>query len=673
MNQPWLWIPAALALALCLGFAVAESLGWPFLADPLQSQLRQRTERTLRLQATPASDGVPALRLHFWGGIRVQSPLLEISAPAWSRAPYLLSAQDVDVRLRYGDVWRAWQGQQLVVQAVSASQLTVYLERLADGRASWQLSTHSSTPQPPHVQTLAVRAGTLHYNDMPLALNLEAELTLGNAEPTLSAVPAEPQQVLRGTAHGDFRKDAFQLRLQSTGALPWEAEAAQGTPVAIKLAASVGRASLDFDGTAQDLLHLNGLNGAFRVQGPSLAAIGAPLRLTLPTTPPFQANGQLQRSGARWTLALQQARVGASQLSGAFAFDAAARPPRLSGTLKGTLLKLVDLAPAVGAPLPGDGTAPRTKVLPTRPFDLAALRAMDADVQIAIEQVDANTRLLEPLRPFAAHLQLTAGVLTLTDIDARTAQGHLGGTLALDGQQDRAHWVAALHWDGVQLQRWLHQTRTAGMPPYVTGQLQGHATLQGSGRSTAEILSTLQGDIGATVEQGTLSHLLVEAGGLDLAESLGVYAEGDNALVLDCALADLAVAGGTLRPRLLVLDTSDSTIWVDGSVSLATEQLDLRAVVAPKDFSVLTLRAPLHIRGSLAHPAVSVEKGPLGLKMGSALLLGLLNPLAALLPLVDVGSRQDAKDNAASCRAHMQRKLQPALAPPALRKPAGKP
>jgi uncharacterized protein involved in outer membrane biogenesis len=649
----------ALLLAMGLAFGLGESMGWPFLAAPLQSQLQQKLGRTVSLRVASDS-GEARFALHFWGGIHLQSPGLEIGAPPWSKAPYLLSAEDIDVRLRYGDIWRAWQGQQLVVQSLAARQLTAYLERTADGRANWQLAAGGTVPTPPRVQSMDVQAGTLHYTDAPLALNLDAELTLSSAGPTLSAVQAPQSRVLRGKATGHYRKDPFHLTLQSTGALPWETVAAQGIPVAVKLSASVGRASLDFDGTAQDFLHLNGLDGVFRVQGPSLAAIGEPLGITLPTTLAFHANGQVQRSGARWTLALRTAQVGDSQLRGDFVFDTAATPSRLTGTLNGTLLKLADLAPAVG--VAASGSAPVAKVLPTRPFDLAALRAMNADVHIAIAQVDSNTTLLEPLRPFAAHLQLTDGVLTLTDIDARTAQGHLGGTLALDGQQDRAHWVAALNWDGVQLQRWIHQQRAASLPPYVSGQLQGHATLQGSGRSTAEIMATLQGDIGATVEHGTLSHLLVEAGGLDLAESLGVFFKGDNALVLDCALADLSVAAGSLRPRLLVLDTSDSTVWVDGSVSLATETLDLRAVVAPKDFSVLTLRSPLHIQGSFARPKVSVEKGPLGLKLGTALLLGLVNPLAAILPLVDLGSPKQARASAASCREHLHQKLQPALA-----------
>jgi uncharacterized protein involved in outer membrane biogenesis len=664
LNRRWIWLPAALLLAMGMAFALAESMGWPFLVAPLQNQLQQKLGRSLNLRAQTDS-GEAQATLHFWGGIRLQSPVLEIGAPAWSKTPYLLSAKAIDVRLRYGDIWRAWRGQQLVVQSLAAQQLTVYVERLADGRASWQLAAGGGATKPPRVENMEVLAGTLHVADAPLAFTLDADLTLSSATTapsTLSTQQTPQSRVLHVSARGQYRKDAFQVSLQSTGALPWEVEAAQGTPVAVKLKASVGPASLEFDGMARDFLHLNGLDGTFRVQGSSLAAIGAPLGITLPTTPAFNASGRVQRSGALWTLGLRTARVGASQLRGDFVFDTAAKPPRLTGDLKGTLLKLVDLGPAVGAA----AGAPKAKVLPTRPFDLAALRAMDADVHIAIDQVDANTSLLEPLRPLAAHLQLTSGLLTLTDIEARTAQGHLGGTLALDGQQDRAHWVAALNWDGVQLQRWIHQQRAAPQPPYVTGQMQGHATLQGSGRSTAEILATLQGDISATVENGTLSHLLMEMGGLDLAQSLGVLVKGDNALVLDCALADLSVAAGTLRPRLLVLDTSDSTVWVDGSVSLATEQLDLRAVVAPKDFSLLTLRSPLHIRGSFAAPAVTVEKGPLGLKLGAALLLGLVNPLAAILPLVDAGSRTQAQNNAASCQARMHRKLQGGL--PALQR-----
>ena len=152
-----------------------------------------------------------------------------------------------------------------------------------------------------------------------------------------------------------------------------------------------------------------------------------------------------------------------------------------------------------------------------------------------------------------------------------------------------------------------------------------------------------------------MSHLVVELAGLDIAESLGFLFKGDEAIPVDCAVTELVADNGVFRSRVTVLDTPDSTIWVEGTVSFAAEALDLRAVVTPKDFSPLTLRSPLLVRGSFADPKVAIEKGPLTRKVGSSILLGLLNPFAALLPLVDRGDAKVAAEKASGCRALVQR------------------
>ena len=186
LIKPWHWAPAALVLILGAGFAVGETMGWHFLAGPLQRQLQHKLGRDVRLSA--ATDNGPGLvSLNFWGGIRLQSRVLEIGAPAWSRAPYFLLAQDVDLHLRYSDVWRVWQGQQLLVQSLAARHLTVYLERTADGQASWLMAKGGAAPKPPRIQNIDLPAGTVHYTDVPLALNFDAQLSLSS--PARSASP----------------------------------------------------------------------------------------------------------------------------------------------------------------------------------------------------------------------------------------------------------------------------------------------------------------------------------------------------------------------------------------------------------------------------------------------------------------------------------------------------
>ncbi|HEX7435170.1 MAG TPA: AsmA family protein, partial [Caldimonas sp.] len=373
--------------------------------------------------------------------------------------------------------------------------------------------------------------------------------------------------------------------------------------------------------------------------------------------------------------------IGESRLTGAFTYDRGRSVPLLSGRLTGSRLLLKDLGPVLGTTPPGapaEGSPARAttspagkagKVLPDRPFDLPALRAMDANVLVDIAHVDLGTPLLEPLQPLRTHLRLVGGMLTLSDLEARTAQGRLSGDIGLDGRAAQALWTADLRLLGVRLERWLHQTREDAAPPYITGRLDGEVKVSGKGRSTAEILASLDGGMRFHLREGSLSHLAVEVAGIDVAQALGMMVKGDDALVVNCNVADLVVAKGVARPRIFVIDTRDSTVWVDGSVSLESEALDLRAVVSPKDFSPLTLRTPIHVKGTFASPSVSLEAGTLAGKVGAAALLALLNPLAALIPFVDPGSGDEGEREAAQCAALAERSNLARVAPPkALRK-----
>ena len=88
---------------------------------------------------------------------------------------------------------------------------------------------------------------------------------------------------------------------------------------------------------------------------------------------------------------------------------------------------------------------------------------MDANVLIDIADLDLGSSFLEPLKPLRTHLVLANGVLTLRELDARTGQGRLGGTVQLDGRDAQALWTADLRWAGVRLESWIHQPRAGAM------------------------------------------------------------------------------------------------------------------------------------------------------------------------------------------------------------------
>jgi AsmA family protein len=679
----------ALALLLLVAAAWAESAGWPFLAAPLERQLTRAALREVRFsdsspQAAATAVGpeknIAAFSIRFLGGVSLRAPALTVAAPPWSQAPHTFSARNIALDLRYADLWRAYRGGAIRVQGLQASSLDAQLERLADGRASWQFRDRLSpaaVDRPlvlPSFGSLQIGSGSLSLNDVPLALNIQCDLTWTPLQLAVDGKPALPAG-LSVQAKGKYKNFPLTAQLATSAFVPALSDArlepgttpSTSTRLPIRLSATVGRAKLSFEGSSATAFSLGGLAGQFDLSGPSLAAVGDPVGVTLPTTGAFRSRGRIVKEGLRsppssrqtdaWRVVVDDAMVGSSRLNGAFTYETVVGVRRLSGRLGGSRLLLSDLGPAIGG-MPGgmpggvpgaaDGIKPavasKGKVLPSRPFDLKALRAMDANVLIDISDVDLNTNLLEPLRPLRAHLQLASGVLTLSDLEARTAQGELRGLVRLDGRNTPALWNVNLRWNDVRLERWIKQVRANDAPPWVSGRLNGVAVLQGQGRSTAEILATLKGKLRTELQGGSVSHLAIEAAGLDVAQGLGMLIKGDDALPVQCGVADLVAEAGSFRPRVMVIDTKDSAVWVDGSLSLATETLDLRAVVLPKDFSPLALRSPLLLKGSFAKPEVSVEKAPLARKLGLSVLLGLLNPVAALIPLIDPGNGKAAAD-----------------------------
>jgi uncharacterized protein involved in outer membrane biogenesis len=102
---------------------------------------------------------------------------------------------------------------------------------------------------------------------------------------------------------------------------------------------------------------------------------------------------------------------------------------------------------------------------------------------------------------------------------------------------------------------------------------------------------------------------LAELSGLDL-RGLGLTLEKNSgATAVRCATANFLAHAGIFTAQRLVLDTEPVRISGEGSIHMDTETLDLVIRGEPKSLRVLRLKAPLMVRGTLAHPAIGIEKG----------------------------------------------------------------
>lgn len=709
------WRVAGIVLAgLVLVVAACEVAGWPFLVGPAERMLSRVLDREVLL----SSEDAGGAQVRFLGGVKATAPVLQIAAPQWSEQPYFLRAENARMHLSYGALLRARRGEPLDIALLHAERLTVNAERRADGTASWQFGEPDAEPSDkrslPRVGELVLGHGELHYVDEIVHADLRATVQTDEgsaAQPDAAGLRATVEgrydkRPLRATLHA-----AGALPLLSSG------ENVQPTPVRLKLEAGEATLDFDGRVADVLRLHSlagevevegESLGGVGRLFGVTLPTTGpfalkgriaktggtynfvaddarvadSRLRgaLTFDTTrEPSLLSGRV--GGARLVLADLAPSVGAQATQAPPGKAAATReaqqaarehrrkaekaaaeptPPERIAEATGAgpnreAEPRADAAKPESSNAKADAPRPAASaVLPQRDFDLPALRAMDANVLLDFARVDLGDAFATPLQPLKAHLRLTDGRLAITDIDARTADGSVAGTVTLDGGERVAQWRADLRLSDVRLERWLRQNRGDDGQPWVAGLLSARLKVTGRGRSTADMLATLDGNIGASMRDARVSHLIVEAGGIDIAQALGVVLRGDDMLPVNCAAADIAAKNGVLTPRAFLIDTPDSMIVVDGRVSLAQETLDLRLTVSPKDFSPATLRTPVHVTGSFSAPEVELEKGPLGRKLAASILLGLINPLAAIIPLLDPGE-DDLPRNACASLAQRAR------------------
>jgi len=658
------WLLALVLLPAAL-YAFGEWRQWPWVRAPLERWLSGALQRDVAIADGFGVQTLGALSLRagrFALGAPPDGPQVRRRPESSESAPLFLRAEQVRLVLPYTTLLALWRGspEPPHVRSLDVDRLELSLVRDASGRANWRFGNDpqrsDADSRPPRFDRLVVQSARLWLDDAVNELSLVANLKTREGVALADSKPSG----LEADAEGGFRGLPLEARLATSGVLPIAA-GANAAPLPIALSLKVADNELELDGTVRDLLHLSALEARFRLAGSSLGAVGDPFGVALPTTPPFVAHGTVSKDGAVWRSAVAGFELGSSRLGGTFRYDPSQAPPLLAGELHGARLALADLGPAVTSVGPQERRAPaanarrqRGRVLPRQQFNLPALDRMQADVALDLKRFDLGTDRLAPIAPLRGRIVLHDSVLALEDLRAGSSGGELRGRLALDARPEVPRWHADVRWSGVELERFVtvpdRQAAAAragaAAPGYVSGLLGGTARLAGSGRSTAQMLASLDGSMQMWVQNGAISELLVELMGIDVAESLGIVLSGDTRMPLRCAVARLAVDAGVVRPEVAVFDTPDSTLLVSGQVALGEERLDLTLQVKPKDVSLVALRGPLHVRGSFENPEVEFEKGAIGLRAAAAIALGaVVAPLAGVLALIDLGEGETAVCN----------------------------
>lgn len=418
-------------------------------------------------------------------------------------------------------------------------------------------------------------------------------------------------------------------------------------PFPLQADVKAGDTRLAIVGTLTDPMHLAAIDLRLWLQGTSMSHLYQLTGITLPDTPPYATEGRLignfKPHASTFRYENFNGRVGGSDLGGTLAYAQREPRPKLSGELVSNLLQFSDLAPVIGADTAaskakrGDTTRqPPGRVLPVETFRTDRWRALDADVKFTGRKLIKSANL--PITNLYTHIVLQDGVLSLEPLQFGVAGGTLATTAHLDGSGTPLKGrftVAARHLKLKQL------FPTQKVMQSAFGEINGDASLSATGNSPAALAATSNGEVKALITDGRISRLLMEAAGLNVANVVYEKLFGNRDVNINCAAIDFTATNGILDPKVFALDTDDALINVDGPISLRDESLDLKIHPHTKGFRIFSLRSPLYAKGTFKNPDVGVDAGALALRAGAMIGLGLINPFAALIPLIAPSNNKD--------------------------------
>lgn len=596
-----LFLALIAAAVLTVGFS-----GLNALRGPIERVTAEKTGRELRIEG----DLRPVWS---WVHPRIRAERLSFTNPDWARERYLLKADAAEITLSVLPLLRGL----VVLPDVHLERPVVALEVDAQGRKSWVLDERPHQESRVHIRQLTLDEGELVYDDAQRDMHLTSKL-------------ATDETGVRFSTAGKYHGLATVASGHSGPVLALRSNS--GEPFPVKAEARIGDTSIHVDGNITELIGLAGLDMAVRFSGKSMDELYKVIHVPFPTTSVYSTSGRLVRTDHLVRYERFTGKVGDSDLAGTLQVDLGGERPSMQGEVHSKVLDLADLGPVVGTHQPR-----KSGVLPDAPFDASRWRHMDADVQVRAGTLRRPEQL--PLDNLSTRIRMQSGVLTLDPLEFGTAGGKLAGTIKLDGREETIRGQARIRVQSLKLAKLFP---TVKITRASVGDLNGEIDLSGTGNSVARLLGSSNGTIGLYMEGGEVSEFVMQLAAINLWGMTKTKLAGDRQVPIRCVVGDFGVKDGLMQTNALVFDTEVVNVTGGGTVNLKNEQLDLTLVPKPKEGSIASLRSPLYVRGSFSHPQASVDMKSIAARGIGAAAMALLNPLLAIVPLLDAGPGKDS-------------------------------
>ena len=661
---------------------------WNWFRKPLENYISDKTKREFRISSLDVDLGLTPM---------IKMKDVYFANADWSKTGNVMAQiGSLEFSLSLRDLWDG----KVLVPRVAMSQVDLFFEKASDERKNWVLHESSKTAQAStfRIGSLSIDQGHLRYlaHGVPMSVDIQASTFAPSTTAKVTQADAKANNTSYTTRYffkGKYHEAGFSGEALTGDVLSFQES---GIPFPIMGKLNAGTTQLNVEGWIADVVNISSIDVRLQIAGDTLASLYPFLLLPLPASPPYEFRGHLVQKGNRYGIEDLVGKIGSTDVAGSGAYVRQEPRPLLTAKLNSKLLNIADLGPLIGiqtkdtksaatvagstskaARGPAKGTlAPSTKsakptqadtytreqaqakerqtggdkilptgsiaakgdgILPSGKFEGGRLKAIDAEVDYTAARLKAPSAL--PVENMKFSFGLHNAVAKLTPLEVGFAGGRIVADITIDARQEKTlHSIFNVDFRNIKVAK-LFPT----MPDIAkgVGQLGAQIRLNGTGNSIADVAATSDGSVTAAIANGRISNLIDAITGLNGGKIISLFVGGDKEIAVNCGGMAFNVKNGIGQSQLFVIDTEQTRIEGSGTFTLKDERFDINVEPKPKKPGILSMRTPVHLYGSFRHPEYGLDKGKLMLRAGAAAALAFVNPLTALIPLIETGPGKD--------------------------------
>jgi len=607
LGRILLWVLGTLVtLVVIAAIGVYTLLNSSFLLEQAQGRASKAAGRAVTIGSIDVDwSWTPVIHLR----------KVDLANSDWGQAERMFTADSVAFAIR------AWPllGGHVVMPFIQVENPVVSLEKRKDGTGNWDFDENpvaataveavrpDERSEAPFIGQLEITKGKITYSDASRKLKLDGNIDIAAGEAAGSDPTVEFQ------AEGTLEDRPLKLKFVG-GAIAMLRDTSKPYPLDLRV--DYGATFITLKGTVGDPFTFGDADVKMHLKGPDLADVFPLLGIPAPSTPPYDLAGDLKRTPKEWRLENMKGKIGNSDVTGVVAVEPRDKRNYLEAKLVSNNLDFDDLGPLIGIPPEtAEGASKEQKkeasemkaegnLLPDKPMQTEKLRAMDMDVTLDAKKVIAAPYL--PVKAITFNVKVDDGNAQLSKLNMAIAGGTITGKMGLDARKDLPIATAELFLKNLELKTFFKDSEYIKT---TNGKIGGKVTLQGNGKSLAQVFGNADGAVELGMTGGSFSGLILALADLDLQNALFLYITDDNQIPVRCVAGGLTFSNGNAKFSRTLIDTKESVIYVKGNIDLNSQTIKTELDADSKVVSVLNIPAPILIEGKIRKPTFSLGKG----------------------------------------------------------------